>query len=254
MARLERLTAEQERFTSGRFEFPFGKIEYVDPLTLGIQYREIFVDRLYDFSAETKDPFIIDCGGNIGLSVVRFKIQYPESRVLTYEADPNIYRVLVRNLATLGYSDVQVECAAVWIANGLAQFSVEGGEGGRLSPEGQLAVKTTRLADRIAGKVDLLKLDIEGAEWAVLEDLCSTGSLRHVRKLIVEFHGWVQEARALGRILAALAEFGFFCTFPWSFCEPGLAGPPDPTPFVYAKDAKFILFLHAWQPRHGYSS
>lgn len=247
--RLEALAECEERYTSGQFLFPFGQIEYVDPFTLCIQYKEIFIDRLYDFSTDKERPFIIDCGGNVGLSVIRFKLQHPGSRVLVFEADPRICRVLQNNLASLGLADVQIECAAVWTSDGVAQFAAEGGEGGRLSSDGKLTVPTVRLADRFTAEVDLLKLDIEGAEWALLQDLYQTEALARVDNLIVEFHGWPNEARSLGKILTALDQLGFAFTFPWSFCEPGLIGPPEPTPFSYVKDGKFILFLHAWRPQ-----
>lgn len=245
--RLRQLSLASPRYRPGRFRFSFGEIEYVDAETLAIQYQEIFRDKLYDFSTAETRPFIVDCGGNIGLSVIRFKQLYPDCEIICYEADPKICDVLRGNLGALGYSDVKVESAAVWTNSGTAKFVVEGGEGGRLAAEGTLTVPAVRLADQIARKVDLLKMDIEGAEWAVLDDLGRSGALRHVRNLIVEFHGWTKEGRTLGNILTSLVEFGFTYTFPWSFCEPGLAGPNEPTPFAYAKDAKFILFLHAWR-------
>ena len=54
------------------------------------------------------------------------------------------------------------------------------------------AVRTTSLAEMLsqAGRdeCDVLKLDIEGAEYAVLEALCRDGAVRRVRELLVEFH------------------------------------------------------------------
>jgi len=54
------------------------------------------------------------------------------------------------------------------------------------------AVLTTSLAEILsqAGRdeCDVLKLDIEGAEYAVLEALCRDGAVRRVRELLVEFH------------------------------------------------------------------
>ena len=57
---------------------------------------------------------------------------------------------------------------------------------------------TVRLADYMGEEVDLLKLDVEGAAWDILEDLCQAGML---------------ESR-LGRILDALDRFGSAVTFP----------------------------------------
>ncbi len=40
-------------------------------------------------------------------------------------------------------------------------------------------------------QVDVLKMDIEGAEYGVIADLCSTGAIGRVGQLLVEFHHWM---------------------------------------------------------------
>ena len=60
------------------------------------QFIEIFVRREYEFSAEREDPFIIDCGGNIGLATLFFLLQYPKSRVITLEPSPTSFQCLKR--------------------------------------------------------------------------------------------------------------------------------------------------------------
>lgn len=56
----------------------------------------------------------------------------------------------------------------------------------------ELKVITTTLDEILATagreECDILKLDIEGAEYEVLADLCRRGSLRRARQLLVEFH------------------------------------------------------------------
>ena len=58
--------------------------------------------------------------------------------------------------------------------------------------ESELAVRTTSFAEILAGagrtECDVLKLDIEGAEYEVLDALCSGGAIRSTRQLLVEFH------------------------------------------------------------------
>ena len=79
-ARLSWNVRRQPRYTDGHFQFPFGDLRYVDALVLKYQYREIFIQRGYDFACSHDSPLILDCGGNIGLSVVWFKQRYPQSR------------------------------------------------------------------------------------------------------------------------------------------------------------------------------
>ena len=245
--KLAELAQTQPRYTRGVFSFPFGELRYVDPLTLQIQYDEIFVQKLYDYVTREHAPLILDCGGNIGMSVIRFRQEHPKSRIITFEADPSIADVLKQNLRTMGMDDVKVVDAAVWDRNGTARFEVEGAEGGRLHPGGQIEVSTVRLADYITEDVDMLKLDIEGAEWQVLRDLGKQDLLKRVRHMVIEFHGTHDNSKLIGEILSMLTLNGFSFTFPWAFCEPGLPGADEPTPFLYARDAKFILFLHAWR-------
>ena len=100
-ARLSWNVRRQPRYTDGHFQFPFGDLRYVDALVLKYQYREIFIGRGYDFACSHDSPLILDCGGNIGLSVVWFKQRYPKSRVMVFEADPSIAEVLKSNMAVL---------------------------------------------------------------------------------------------------------------------------------------------------------
>lgn len=49
--------------------------------------------------------------------------------------------------------------------------------------------------------IDLLKLNIEGGEYAVIADLIKSGYIRQVKNLQVQFHHFVPEARQLRRAL-----------------------------------------------------
>lgn len=56
----------------------------------------------------------------------------------------------------------------------------------------ELAVTTTTLAAILAAagrdQCDVLKLDIEGAEYEVLEELCRSGDIRRAGQVLIEFH------------------------------------------------------------------
>ena len=78
-----------------------------------------------------------------------------------------------------------------------------------------LAVTTTTLAEILdaAGceECDILKLDVEGAEYDVLAELCRTGEIRRTRQLLVEFHHGVTHhtAAETAATASALASAGF---------------------------------------------
>ncbi len=49
-------------------------------------YKEIFVDKCYDYPAlPVKDPVIMDIGGNIGLFSLRMKQLYPDAEIFSFE-------------------------------------------------------------------------------------------------------------------------------------------------------------------------
>ena len=49
-------------------------------------------------------------------------------------------------------------------------------------------VPSRRLWEFIRSDIDLLKLDVEGAEDAVMDELADSGKLRYVRRLHLEYH------------------------------------------------------------------
>ena len=56
----------------------------------------------------------------------------------------------------------------------------------------KIKIKTTSLMDILMSEnkeyCDILKLDIEGAEYEVIVDLCNSGNIKLVNQLLVEFH------------------------------------------------------------------
>jgi Methyltransferase FkbM domain len=64
------------------------------------------------------------------------------------------------------FRDVTVVDKAVWFPKGILSFASEGGDVGRLG-EDSTEVTATRLRDWLTEPIDLLKLDIEGAEVEV---------------------------------------------------------------------------------------
>jgi FkbM family methyltransferase len=174
-------------------------------------YKEIFFDKVYAFPSATPRPMIIDGGANIGLATLFFKRIYPQSRIIAFEADPGIFALLERNMASFRLADVQLVNAALWDSETLLPFASEGGASGHIASSGEAAqstrVQAVRLKPWLQENVDFLKLDIEGAEYEVLED-CRE-ELRNVRNLFVEYHSPAGSEQKLSRILEILSQAGF---------------------------------------------
>lgn len=174
------------------------------------QFKEIFVDEIYKFNTKNKEPIIFDCGANIGTSCLYFKKLYPDAKIKAFEADPMIAKVLKSNLSKNGIHDVEVINRAVWIDDKGIEFGSEGADGGSINAnKNKIKIESVRLKDLITKepKIDLLKIDIEGAEYEVLMD-CKD-SLLHVEHIFVEYHSWNSSSQKLSEILSVLEHGGF---------------------------------------------
>jgi FkbM family methyltransferase len=209
--RLARLFVEKNRFTPGEASLMGKKIKYADGPSYLFMKKEIFENEIYKFSSSSQEPFIIDCGANIGLSVLYFKNIFPKSKITAFEPDPKIFSILKSNMNAYGYGDVQLLQKGLWDSPGKLKFFSEGADGGRIISGQEYAqaieVETVRLSDYLDRQVDFLKIDIEGAETEVLEE--SRHKLKNVKNLFVEYHSFSDKAQSLDRILAILKEAGF---------------------------------------------
>ena len=52
----------------------------------------------YEFQSDRDDPFIIDCGSEIGIVTFVFKVQYPNAKILCFEPDPIAFKFLEKNI------------------------------------------------------------------------------------------------------------------------------------------------------------
>ncbi len=172
------------------------------------QYEEIFVNRSVETDFQKNDPLIYCCGANIGLEIFFFKKQYPECKIRAFEADPKIAQILCDNISRNNIRNVEAISAAIWKENGSISFQADGALGGKTG-SGNISVPTIRISDELKkeSKIDLLIMDIEGAEMEVLSD-CKE-QLSKVEKLLVEWHGSANDNQNLSEFLLVLKETGF---------------------------------------------
>ena len=187
-----------------------------DLLSFIWQFKEIFVDEIYYFETiDNPTPVIFDCGANIGIGCLYFKRKYPKSRVIAFEADPSIAMHLCNNMQKNEIKDVTIVAKAVWIDDQGISFVSDGADGGAVLIENQITSSSSEFIDSIRlkdwldkeDKIDLLKIDIEGAELQVIED-CQH-SLSHINHIFLEFHALSENAQSLSRILNILEQNNF---------------------------------------------
>lgn len=247
LARLKLLHQPEERPRGGYFRFPFGLVRFTDAGALAVMYQEHFVSKIYDVTQLPERPYIVDCGGNIGLSTIWFKLCYPQARVTVFEADPFLAEILAENVRTLDLKSVEVVKAAVGARNDTVRFSRHRSLTGYVDEQQGIPIECVRLSDRLNEPVDLLKIDIEGSEFNLLNDLIETGKIGLVDHLICEVHGSTSLQDKIFSLLSALSNEGFSLTVGGAETNERLPGPPDPTPFTGVASGKFILFLYAWR-------
>ena len=167
---------------------------------------EVFGGDDYVFRSERAEPYIIDGGANIGISVLYFRQRHPTSRIVAFEPDPVSLAVLRHNIAANGIEGVTVIDAALGADDGegllWGDHAVPDSRGFSLLPEwgrqGDGAsghpVRTVSLRSWLDQPCDFLKLDIEGAEYDVLASIADL--LPRVEALCVECH----EVRGLDRV------------------------------------------------------
>jgi len=184
-------------------------VKITDGANFYMQYKDEFINQVYHFDAQGPDPLIIDGGSNMGMSILHFKLCYPQARVIGFEPDPSIFQLASENLARNDIAGVRLVNAGLAAEEGETWFTPDGQAGGHLDSSGQVKVRMERLSGYLGEPVDFLKLNIEGAELDVLTEAAEAGRLRNVRELVLEYHGWPQQQQGLGAILTLLDQQGY---------------------------------------------
>jgi FkbM family methyltransferase len=248
----EALASRVPRHTRGRVRLLDLDLQFADALSTVPQWDDIFVRECLAFRPEHRAPRILDCGANIGLATLWFKRRFADARITAFEADPAVAALLRRNLEVNRVRQVDVVEAAVWSSAGTVAFHSEGADSGAIDalsggvPGPRIQVPAVRLRDWVsAERIDLVKLDIEGAELEVLSD-CA-GVLRQVRALHLEVHDFTPDSRRLPACLDLLQRSGFDYTLADLHQTTWRAGSPSAGPFPGV--AAWVVAVKAWARR-----
>lgn len=183
------------------------------------QFVEIFVHFIYYFPIHKKMISIIDCGSNIGVSVLFFKIFYPNSKIIAFEPDPHAYSLLVNNVKKNNLKGVTCINAAIGSKKGKISFytqhedaqtrSVANSAINFSSSNEKITVDSLVLDKYIDNPVEILKMDIEGVEAEVLAGLKNINKIAHIA---LEFHNYehLQGKNSLSTILKVFETNKFF--------------------------------------------
>ncbi|MEA3440951.1 MAG: FkbM family methyltransferase [Chloroflexota bacterium] len=170
--------------------------------------KETFIDLFYErFGTPISDGWtIIDVGAGIGDFTIFAACQHPSNRVFAYEPYAQSFSILCENLRLNRLDNALVFAQAVSGQSGHVQLDTSGGEPLQIQSEETVdavggedhvsLVPSVSLADVLAQneikRCDLLKLDCEGAEYAIL---FNTGpeKLRRIDRIVMEYHEGVTD-------------------------------------------------------------
>lgn len=166
--------------------------------------REVWLDGAYRLPSEGKRKVLVDLGANIGLASLWLARRYGCETIVAVEPVPANALLTRLNLERNGIGARVVECA-VGATDGKAMFEERAESNlGHISTTGREVslISMPSLLQKFIPEtmVDLLKIDIEGGEEAVLGG-SQTQWLDRIQEIIVEFHPTIVNYPALVGVL-----------------------------------------------------
>ncbi|MBW4360363.1 FkbM family methyltransferase [Flavobacterium taihuense] len=215
----EQSLANFPRYTKTTVMLKGCEITIPDSASFIFMSKEIFKEEIYRFKTSNKTPYIVDGGANIGLATIYLKLLYPDSDIVAFEPDPEIYRILDKNIKSFNFTNVKLLQKGLWNDNTTLSFKSEGADAGLISDLDKTisasgTIEVVSLRPYLKKTVDFLKLDIEGAETVVLKDI--EEDLGKVQRIFVEYHSFVGQSQSLNEIIEILtkAEFRLYMSIP----------------------------------------
>lgn len=139
-------------------------------------FGEIFLHNIYDIHLPIKPLTIVDAGANTGLATVFFRTKYKDAKIVTIEIEKSNVEMIKKNTANL--PNIQIVEAALFNKNAFfkiidpynATNSFQITEVAENEPYDIKSVTLDGiLLDNNWDTIDILKVDIEGAEKQLFE-------------------------------------------------------------------------------------
>lgn len=183
--------------------------------------QQVFVWQQYKLEPHVNPRVIFDAGSNSGFSVLYFRIMHPEARIFALEPDSVAFNklqvntrsqpgIIARRVALAGTDGSRTfyRSSQSWVSSLLpSEVWTSGDEAApvdQVSEDVQTRSLPSLMAEFGVNYVDLLKLDVEGAEWEVLPQIAGTDS---IGALLGELHWDVGNAPASRQLEDVLPGF-----------------------------------------------
>ncbi len=161
-------------------------------------FWQIFVRRDYSINLDSPPKLIIDCGAYVGYSTAFFLSQYPDSQIIAVEPDHDNYQLLQLNMNP--YEDqVELIRAGIWdqdvdlvIDNSInrdkGQWAIKVRQCKNHEKPDLIGITIEKILSQSPFEwIDILKMDVEGAEKVVFEN--SKNWIDKLDTIFIELHG-----------------------------------------------------------------
>jgi FkbM family methyltransferase len=163
-------------------------------------YKHVFVDNEYNLPIANAPAVIVDGGANIGMASAYFALKYPRAKIIAVEPHPRTFKVLEKNARS--FPNITPVNAAIWNCNGTISIHSNSDKdfwGMRVSKstsdlKTRAVTLDTLLDEHGISQVDLLKLDVEGAEKEIFSS--SDNWISDVSMICTELHDRFKEGCA----------------------------------------------------------
>ncbi len=159
--------------------------------------KEVFLDRIYTLPEDIAQSVgvVVDAGANIGLTALFYALTYPHAHVYAFEPEPATFALLEKNVKQVPLNNVHLFKTALAGSEKVLDFFVHPTRNlehsffniHTASSKIQVsALSVDSLFDYLGvKKIDVLKLDVEGAEFEIIKNLTR---LKDVGFIMGEIH------------------------------------------------------------------
>lgn len=182
-------------FKSLDIQKEFGKIKIRNGGSDIRVFKQIFFDEVYNFFPQEFDPkIIVDAGSNVGYSPIWFSKKFPRAKVIAIEPEKENFKILKAN--SIKYPNVNCIEKALWYEKTILKiFDSGSGSWGfqthKVEDKKDGNVETITIQEILnkmdASQIDLLKIDIEGAEFELFK-FNADKWLNYIKMIMIETH------------------------------------------------------------------
>jgi FkbM family methyltransferase len=177
-------------------------------------FKQVFIWKEYEYPIRFKPSTILDAGANVGYASQWFATKFPEAQIVSLEPESGNFNILEKNISD--FKNIFPLKGGLWERTCfLRVISTDSGNWGFRTEEVETSASDTIKAFRIKdimqerhwSTIDLLKMDIEGAESKVFAGDTSDW-LPKVKMMFIELHDNIYRDCSKN-LFKALAEYDF---------------------------------------------